>query len=171
MRRIKLELFTWLEAFLCWVPGPLGFSLRYYFHRSFLGRCGTGFRLGVYSRIQQPQAVFLGNNVGINDRAWLAANSHNGEIYIGKDTIIGPNAVLHTGNHLFHSREIPIRKQGHAFEPIHIGDDVWIAANVTILKGVKIGDGAVIAAGSVVTKDVEPMSIVAGVPAKKVGER
>jgi acetyltransferase-like isoleucine patch superfamily enzyme len=171
MSRIKIEIFTWLESILSWVPGLLGYILRYQIHSIFLGKCGKSFKLGVFARIQQPQAVFVEDNVGINDRAWLAANSRNGEIYIGKDTIIGPNVVLHTGNHVFNRRDLPIRKQGHSFAPIHIGEDVWIAANVTILKGVKVGNGAVIAAGSVVTKDVEPMCIVAGVPAIKVGDR
>lgn len=55
--------------------------------------------------------------------------------------------------------------------PVIINDDVWIVANVTILKGVKIGEGSVIAAGSVVTKDVEPYCIYGGVPAKKLKHR
>jgi acetyltransferase-like isoleucine patch superfamily enzyme len=64
-----------------------------------------------------------------------------------------------------------INQQKHTSEPINIGNDVWIGANSTILKGVNIGDGAVIAAGAVVTKDVGAYTIVAGVPARKIGER
>lgn len=56
-------------------------------------------------------------------------------------------------------------------EPITIGNDVWIAAGAHILRGVTVGDGAVIAAGAVVTKDVEPYSIVGGIPARKIGDR
>ncbi len=56
-------------------------------------------------------------------------------------------------------------------EPVEIGDDVWIGARSVILPGVKIGTGSIIAVGSVVTKDVEPFSIVAGVPAKLVNKR
>ena len=52
-----------------------------------------------------------------------------------------------------------------------IGNDVWIGAGASVLRGVSVGDGAVIAAGAVITKDVEPYSIVAGVPAKKIGQR
>jgi acetyltransferase-like isoleucine patch superfamily enzyme len=63
-------------------------------------------------------------------------------------------------------------KQGYSSnEPVIIGNDVWIGSRVTILPGVKIGDGAIIGASAVVTKDVEPYSIVAGNPAKKIGSR
>ena len=54
------------------------------------------------------------------------------------------------------------------YAPIHIGKNVWIGANATVLAGVTVGDGAVVAAGAVVTKDVEPNTIVGGVPAKLI---
>lgn len=60
----------------------------------------------------------------------------------------------------------PARRASMTFRPIHIGRNVWIGANVTITPGVTIGDGAIIAAGAVVTKDVEPLTVVGGVPAK-----
>jgi galactoside O-acetyltransferase len=136
-----------------------------------MGRVGKEFSIGVCSRIQQPEALYLGNHVAINDHAWIAANVRNAQIYIGDYTIIGPNCVIHAGSHKFDDLKIPIRYQGHDAKPIRIGTDVWIAANVTVLSGVTIGDGSVIAAGSVVVKDVEPFSIVAGVPAKQIGSR
>jgi acetyltransferase-like isoleucine patch superfamily enzyme len=169
--RCLSEIFAWLELLFCLLPGKLGFVIRRLNYLLFLGKSGSKFNIGLFCRIQQPNAVFIEDNVGINDRAWIAANFCNGEIYIGKNTIIGPNVILHTGNHNFNKKDIPIRKQGHSFEPIHIGEDVWVGANVTILKGVHIGKGAIIAAGSLVNKDVETMTIVAGIPSRKIGMR
>lgn len=74
-------------------------------------------------------------------------------------------------NHIIPQGRARIFESGHRKEPVSIGSDVWIGASSTILAGVTIGDGAVIAAGSVVTKDVEPYSIVAGVPARQIKRR
>lgn len=166
-----VELYAWTEAILAPVPGMLGKFLRRKNYSYWFGQAGEGFNAGINTRIQSPNAVFVGDNVGFNDRAWVAAHPNGGQIYIGSNTLIGPNCVLHTGNHIFTDRKIPIRKQGHEFASINIGDDVWVSANVTILKGVSIGKGAIIAAGSVVTKSVEPFQIVGGVPAKVIGIR
>ena len=62
----------------------------------------------------------------------------------------------------------PAKRQSMSYAPIHIGKNVWIGANATVLAGVTIGDGAVVAAEAVVTKDVEPNTIVGGVPAKVI---
>ena len=71
----------------------------------------------------------------------------------------------HHDNHPF--EDSPLRNN----KPVEIGNDVWIGANVILLPGVKIGDGAILAAGAVVTKDVEPYAIVGGVPAKLIKYR
>lgn len=171
MKLIVSEIYTVMEFVTAHIPGSLGLLLRRFYYKVCLGKQGDNFNIGVWCRIQQPQALFIGNHVGINDRAWIAANKNGGSITIQDYTIIGPNCVLHSGNHIYGNPSIPIKSQGFSFASIHIGKDVWIAANVTILKGVTIGTGAIIAAGSVVNKDVKPYQIVGGIPAKVIGIR
>ncbi len=93
--------------------------------------------------------------------------------YIGKNVIFGdyvlvaPEVKFIGADHNFNNPTMPIIFSGRPIEKSTcVGSDVWIGRNVIVMAGVKIGDGAIVGAGSVVTKDVEPYSIVAGVPAK-----
>ncbi|AYD49401.1 acyltransferase [Arachidicoccus soli] len=98
----------------------------------------------------------------------------NGEtvgIFIGKYVMIAPSCVFVAFDHRFSSLDIPMVNQGIIEAPIYIENDVWIGANCTITKGVKIGEGSIIAANSVVTKDVAQYSIMGGVPAKLIKKR
>ncbi len=94
-------------------------------------------------------------NMGCRFQDW-------GGIVIGDDCLLGHGCTLCTIDHDFN----PDRRGDMFAKPIKIGDKVWIGANATVLSGVTVGDGAIIAAGAVVTKDVEPDTIVGGVPAK-----
>jgi len=85
--------------------------------------------------------------------------------------MVAPNCMIAGGNHNYSRIDKPMMFQGSNSKGIIIEDDVWIGANSSILDGVKIGKGAIIAAGSVVTKDVCAYDIVAGVPAKKINSR
>lgn len=118
--------------------------------------------------INFPENVRLGNNLIFNRNVSITARS---KVSLGNDVLLGPNVVINDSNHLFLDRDKPITKQGHTAEEIIIEDDVWIASNSVILKGVHIGKGAVVAAGSVVTKDVPPYAVVAGVPARQIKKR
>ena len=105
--------------------------------------------------------VHLGDNSGIGINASIA-----GTTYIGNDVMMAPNCTIYTQNHRIDDITTPMNKQGFSEErPVYIGDDVWIGGNVTILPGVHIGDHSVVAACSVVTKDVPPWAIAAGNPA------
>lgn len=88
-----------------------------------------------------------------------------GEITFGNDVSIGPKTVIWGRDHRLSRGEL-IRRQGHIKRPIRIGDDVWIGAQCTILKGVTVGSGAVIGAGSVVVEDIPEYAIVVGNPAR-----
>ena len=86
--------------------------------------------------------------------------------------MMGTDVTIITRNHRFDRTDIPMMEQGFEEErPVYIGNDVWIGDRALILPGVHVGDGSIIAAGAVVTKDVPPHSIVAGVPARKIRER
>ncbi len=106
--------------------------------------CGQNITIG--------QRTFI--NMGCSFQDW-------GGITIGDDCLIGHNCTICTVNH---SKD-PERRGDMTCAPVKIGNKVWIGANVTILPGVSIGDGAIIAAGAVVNKNVQPSTIVAGVPA------
>ena len=116
-------------------------------------------------RVFTPFYTDFGKNIHLGKNVFINADckfQDQGGIYIGDDTLIGHNVVLATLNH----EEDPENRGNLIAAPIKIGNKVWIGSNATILPGVTVGDGAIIAAGAVVTKDVDSMSIVAGVPAK-----
>lgn len=92
------------------------------------------------------------------------------DIIIGEKCIIGPRAGINANDHLF-ERSKGIREQGFTHAPVFIEDDCWLAANVTIMKGVRLRKGSIIGANAVVTKDTEEYSINGGIPAQKIGER
>ena len=97
----------------------------------------------------------------------------HGEIEIGNHVMFGPGVHIHGGNHIFDrvgQYMDQVVKDGSDGKII-IDDDVWIGANAIILKGVRVGEGSIVGAGAVVTKDVAPYTIVAGNPAKKIRDR
>ncbi len=115
-------------------------------------------------------AIALGNRVRINSNVEINA-SVNGCISIGDDVLIGPNVVFRSSSHSFARRDIPIAIQGHDAGITTVGDDVWIGAGATIVGNVEIGKGAVVAAGAVVVRNIDPYSVVGGVPARLIKSR
>ena len=114
-----------------------------------------------------PFHTDCGKNTVVGERVFINMGckfQDQGGITIDEGALIGHNVVLATLNHMLD----PNLRAGMTYAPIHIGKNVWIGANATVLAGVTIGDGAVIAAGAVVTKNVEPNTIVGGVPAKVI---
>ena len=87
---------------------------------------------------------------------------------IGQSVAIGPNCVIYSHDHTYDSDAPAAWKGPLITKPVTIKDHAWIGSGVTILPGVTVGERAVIAAGSVVTKDVQPNSVYAGIPAKKI---
>ena len=121
-----------------------------------------GKKLNISSSLQ------IGDHSGIGDRAYIAP-----EVTIGKNVMIGKDLKIFTQNHRIDRLDIPMREQGTSeVSPLTIGDDVWICDSVIITPGCsQIGSGSILAAGSVVTKDVAPYAVVGGNPAKIIRYR
>jgi len=139
-------------------------SLRHFFLRVYLGGKGRQSFVQMGCKFLNGRRVYLGNNNVINFGCLLDGRHYN--IHTGNNVSIGPEASILTLGHDPHSASFANRGGD-----VIIGDYVWIAYRAIVLPGITIGEGAVVAAGSVVTKDVAPYSIVAGSPAVKVGER
>lgn len=114
------------------------------------------------------EGLKIGNNSNIGPFAYIGCS---GFIEIGDNVMISPRVSIFAENHDFDNPNIIMKEQGVTKKFVKIEDDCWIAANSIILAGVTIGKGSVIAAGSVVTKDVPPYSVVAGVPAEIIKSR
>lgn len=121
----------------------------------------TGFALFPPFNTDCGKNIHLSENVFINSGCKF---QDQGGIYIGKRALIGHNVVLATLNHPLE----PSKRSCMDPAPIRIEDDVWIGSGAIVLPGVTIGRGAVVAAGAVVTKDVAPMTVVGGTPAKLI---
>lgn len=137
--------------------------------------CGRDVKIGAGCEIKPLRNISFGDRVEIGPKALFWTT--RAEIIIGNDVLFGPGVTIVTGNHPTNIQGCTINsikdedKPQDCDQDVIIDDDVWIGCNVTILKGVHIHTGAVIAAGSVVAKDVESNCIYGGVPAKKIKER
>jgi acetyltransferase-like isoleucine patch superfamily enzyme len=136
---------------------------------------GNNVSIGAFSRLivattfnRTGEFIEVGDNVGIGEFAYLGGA---GGVCIGRDCIIGQYFSCHPENHFYNDITIPIRMQGVSREGISIGKNCWIGSKVTVLDGVSIGDGCVIAAGAVVTKSFPADSVIGGTPAKLLKER
>ena len=114
------------------------------------------------------EGISIGNNSAVGAQSFLGGQ---GGIKIGNDVIMGPGVRIFSENHNFANPDILIRKQGESRKGVEIQDNCWIGAGATIVDGVSVGEGAVVAAGSVVTKNVPPYALVGGIPAKLIKYR
>ena len=127
----------------------------------------TGKKIDDTFRMFPPFYTDFGKNITIGKDVFINSGCHfqdQGGIEIGNGCLIGHNVVLATINHDLY----PENNRVNHYAPIKLGKSVWVGSNSTILPGVTVGDWAVIAAGAVVTRDVPPLTIVGGVPAKVI---
>lgn len=141
--------------------------------KSYLSLC-FGARIGRRVVFYPGIWIFTGRNLVLGDDVDIAFGvliTTGGGVHIGDRTLIGYGTKILSSNHTIPDGRSNIFSSGHESKPVHIERDVWIGANAIILPGVTIGEGAVVAAGSVVTRDVSKFSIVGGVPAKLIRYR
>ena len=131
---------------------------------------GKHMRIHSRTSIRNAQNISIGNNVRITMDCCIWAEK-NSFITFGDNVLVGPGVKMFCGNHGTKLNGIPMINQNRIEANITIGNDVWIGANSIITSGVTIFDGAVVAAGSVVTKDVPINTIVGGIPAKRIKTR
>ena len=143
--------------------------LRGWHYRALLEQAGRRLRVSQGVRINNPSLVSVGDDVYLGDGVQLYA--WNERIVIGSNVLIAAGARLITRKHGFADVGRPIATQGYDNAPIVIEDDVWIGFQAVILPGVTLGRGSIVGAGAVVTRDVEPYTIVGGVPARLIRRR
>lgn len=140
--------------------------VRRFVYRALGAEIGKNVVFHFKTEIRGIHRLRIGNGTIIGDNALLAAQRG---LTIGENVNISSNVSIYSGAH--DHRDPFFRSTPRTTRPITIGDRVWIGSNAVILTGANIGEGAVCCAGCVVTKDVEPFAVVAGIPARKIGER
>lgn len=185
------EIDEWFRYFFVdQCPGRIGTLVRRKYWQRRFKECGR-VRIGVRCVISDPQYISLGNNINIMDGVRLYAelngpisignnatinsnayiDAHNGgEIVIGNNVAIGPNVILRASNHKTDQLDKLVRLQGHTGGKIEVEDDVWLAANVVVLPGVKIGKCSVVAAGAIVNRNIPENVLAGGVPVNIIKE-
>ena len=154
----------WFNGLLKLIPGNLGCVLR----KALLPfKSGKNTKVWDFVQIDYPSKLILGNDVSVNRGTILNAG---GKIKVGNDVLIGPNVTIYSQNHNFDNFNIKINKQGYTKKEVSIGDNVWVASNVTILPGVKICDNVVIGANSLVAISILEPGVYVGNPIKKIKE-
>ena len=155
-----------LLIYICnyWVSSVPILGFRLWFYRNLMGfRIGRGTCIMMGARFSAPRRLKIGDHCVINENCCFG---NRGDIEIGDCVVIAADCHLRSGDHDMNDPEF-----GTRYEKISIGDHVFLGLRATVLKGVNLGRGAVICACALVAKPVGDYEIVAGVPAKKIGER
>lgn len=156
---------------ICADGGSVGKNLRPFAGAVFMQTTRASIKIGDNLRVLrnctlntiEGGKLEIGDNVYVGEGTNISAYVH---IRIGNYVTMGPHNIITDFSHDYRNPETPIRLQPWIGKPIIIEDDVWISSNCTILPGITLGRGAVIGAGSVVTKNVPPYAVVGGAPAK-----
>ena len=164
---LRAFVFRTLYGCVKYLPTPIGDVLRYLCLKPFMKRLKS-WRIKDGTTFVFPHGISIGKHVTINE--WVLIDGYGG-VEIDDYCRIGHGTSFLSEEHGFASVEVPIYRQAKIPGRISVGKDVYFGAGVKVLKGVTIGDGCVIGAGAVVTSDIPPYLIAAGVPARVVGRR
>lgn len=148
---------------LRWVGHVPSHTVRNFFYKLAGIKLGKGATFHMWANFFKPNNIEIGAGTIIGDHAFIDGRS---KVVIGKQVDIASSAMIYNSEHDLEKEDFSAIE-----EAVEIGDFCFIGPRAIILPGVRIGKGAVVAAGAVVTKDVEAFAIVGGVPAKEIGER
>jgi maltose O-acetyltransferase len=162
----------WVEEVAGWIlrslPGLVGMTLRWALYRMLFKELKSFSLIYPGTYLTHTYGISAGKSLSINSGAFIDAR---GGVFIGDNVMIGPFAVITSSNHAYKQVDAPMNTFDHILSPVVIGNDVWIGAHAVISAGVRIGNGVVVSAGAVVTKDVDNYQIVGGIPAKVIKNR
>ena len=188
-------LWSIVEGIIRYIPGAIGFKIRYYYYKMFFKKIGKNVLIDVGVIFNGPA------NISIDDYTWIDPycnfQAMLGEIKIGKRVHIGSFVIIGTrdpviiedyvaigaSSKIYSNSEIvkkgkrmsgamiPESEKAYYTSPIYLRKDSFVGANVVILPGVELGEGSVVGANSVINRSISPWNIVSGVPAKKLMER
>jgi acetyltransferase-like isoleucine patch superfamily enzyme len=133
-------------------------------------RCGARVRIAPNVSIANGERIEIGADSNIGAHCSLWAGDSTGRIILGRHALLAPEVFITASNYRIEPG-IPVVTQPKIEQDVIIGDDVWLGAGVIVLPGVHIGEGCIVGAGAVVTRSVEPFTIVAGNPARPIGQR
>jgi acetyltransferase-like isoleucine patch superfamily enzyme len=131
---------------------------------------GAGAKISPNAVFSNPERIEIGDRVSIGARCTLWAGPSRGRIVIGDDVLFGPEVMVTAAGYRFNDGA-PVTEQAMDEDDVIIGRDVWLATRVIVMPGARIGDGAIIGAGAIVTGDIPAHAIAVGMPARVVGRR
>lgn len=166
MNTLKPQMLIWI---LRSIPN-FAWPLKWFIIKNSLKKCGKKFRFSPNSVFSDHRLIEIGDNVFFGERTIINTGIL---VKIGNNVMFGPDVMIIAGDHNVSEIGIQMRyiKSGGKNLPVILENDVWVGARVLILKGVKIGEGTVIGAGSLVTKEMPPYSICFGSPCKFIKQR
>jgi acetyltransferase-like isoleucine patch superfamily enzyme len=133
-------------------------------------KIGAGSSMAPNTSLRYGNLITIGKDCHIGERCYLWAGPSKGRIIIGDFVSLAPEVFITTSDYQFRAGT-PFRQQPQSEKDVTIGSDVWLGVRVIVTAGVTIGDGCIVGAGSVVTRDLPSNSIAVGVPARVVGTR